>query len=154
MTGCHTNTANAPLSACYEVPGKTLPIQADLSWNPLPLISLCTAAFSCLDVRPKLVVSTPSLITQESVSVQPKRVVSTRSFITQDPTNCPWPLMTYIGGPASGKNSPQCLWAGMHPRANRSHQSGLPDYQATYRTRNGASPFRVGKAPHYPVFSK
>ena len=36
MTGCHTNTATAPLSACHEAPEKTLPIQADLSWSPLP----------------------------------------------------------------------------------------------------------------------
>jgi len=35
MTGCHTNTATAPLSACHEVPEKMLPIQADLSWSPL-----------------------------------------------------------------------------------------------------------------------
>jgi len=46
MTDCHTNTETAPLSACHEAPGKTLPIQADLSWSPLPLIPLCTAAFS------------------------------------------------------------------------------------------------------------
>jgi len=46
MTDCHTNTATAPLSAYHEAPGKTLPIQADLSWSPLPFISLCTAAFS------------------------------------------------------------------------------------------------------------
>ena len=46
MTGCHTNTATAPLSACHEAPVKTLPIQADLSWSPLLLVPLCTAAFS------------------------------------------------------------------------------------------------------------
>jgi len=46
MTGCHTNTATALLSACHEVPEKTLPIQADLSWSPLPHVSLCTAADS------------------------------------------------------------------------------------------------------------
>ena len=45
MTGCHTNTATAPLSACHEVPNKTLPIQADLSWSPLPHVPLCAAAF-------------------------------------------------------------------------------------------------------------
>ena len=45
MTGCHTNTATAPLSACLEAPVKTLPIQANLSWIPLPLVPLCTAAF-------------------------------------------------------------------------------------------------------------
>jgi len=28
-----------------------------------------------------------------------------------------------------GKNSLQCLWAGMHPRAKKSPQSSLPDYQ-------------------------
>ena len=43
MTDGHTNTATAPLSACHEVPEKTLPNQADLSWSPL---SLCTAVFS------------------------------------------------------------------------------------------------------------
>ena len=36
MTGCHTNTATAPLSACHEASVKTLPIQADLNWSPLP----------------------------------------------------------------------------------------------------------------------
>jgi len=45
MTGCHTNSATAPLSACHEAPEKTLPIQADLSWSPLPHVPLCTAAF-------------------------------------------------------------------------------------------------------------
>ena len=33
MTGCHTNTATAPLSACHEELSKTLPIQADLNWS-------------------------------------------------------------------------------------------------------------------------
>jgi len=46
MTGCHTNTATAPLSACHETPEKTLPIQADLSWSLLPHVPICTAAFS------------------------------------------------------------------------------------------------------------
>jgi len=46
MTGCHTNTAKALLSACHEAPVKTLPIQADLSWSPLPHVRLCTTAFS------------------------------------------------------------------------------------------------------------
>ena len=46
MTNWHTNTATAPLSACQEAPVKTLPIQADLSWSPLPLVPLCTALFS------------------------------------------------------------------------------------------------------------
>jgi len=46
MTGCHTNTATAPLSACHEAPEKTLPIQADLSWSSLFNVPLCTAAFS------------------------------------------------------------------------------------------------------------
>jgi len=48
MTCCHTNPATAPLSACHEVLVKTLPIQADLSCSPLPLVTfwLCTAAFS------------------------------------------------------------------------------------------------------------
>jgi len=45
MTGRHTNIATAPLSACHEAPVKTLPIQADLSWSPLPHVPLCTAAF-------------------------------------------------------------------------------------------------------------
>jgi len=45
MTGCHTNTATVPLSACHEAQVKTLPIQADLSWSPLPHVPLCTAAF-------------------------------------------------------------------------------------------------------------
>ena len=40
---CQTNTVTTPLSACHE---KTLPIQADLSWSPLPHVSLCTAASS------------------------------------------------------------------------------------------------------------
>jgi len=31
--------------------------------------------------------------------------------------------------PPVGKNSSQCLWAGMHPQANRSQQSDLPDYE-------------------------
>jgi len=44
-TDCHTNTATAPLSVCHEAPAKTLPIQADLSWGPLPLIPLWTAVF-------------------------------------------------------------------------------------------------------------
>ena len=37
-------------------------------------------------------------------------------------------------------NRSQSLWAGMHPRANRSQQSSLPSYQRTYRPRprNGA----------------
>ena len=30
----------------HEAPVKTLPIQADLSWSPLPHVALCTAAFS------------------------------------------------------------------------------------------------------------
>ena len=47
MTDCHTNTATAPLSVCHEAPVQTLPIQADLSWSPLPLVPLCTTAFSC-----------------------------------------------------------------------------------------------------------
>ena len=46
ITGRHTNTATAPLSACHEAPVKTLPIQADLSGSPLPHVPLCTAAFS------------------------------------------------------------------------------------------------------------
>ena len=46
MTGCHTNTATALLSACHGAPVKTLPIQANLSWSPLPVVLLCTAAFS------------------------------------------------------------------------------------------------------------
>jgi len=46
MTGCHTNTATAPLSACHKAPVKTLPIHADLSWSPLPHIPFCAAAFS------------------------------------------------------------------------------------------------------------
>jgi len=48
MTGCHTNTATSPLSACHEaaVWVKILPIQADLSWSTLPHVPLCTAAFS------------------------------------------------------------------------------------------------------------
>jgi len=45
MTGCHTQTATAPLSACHETPEKTLPIQADLCWSPLPHLPLCTTAF-------------------------------------------------------------------------------------------------------------
>ena len=44
-TGCHTNTASAPLSAYHEALVKTLPIQADLSWSSPPLTPLCTAAF-------------------------------------------------------------------------------------------------------------
>jgi len=46
MTGCHTNTATAPLSACHEALVKTLPIQADLSWSPLPLVPLWNCCFS------------------------------------------------------------------------------------------------------------
>ena len=46
MTGCHTNTATAPLLACHEAPEKTLPIQADLSWSPFPHVPICTATFS------------------------------------------------------------------------------------------------------------
>ena len=42
----HTNTATAPLSAFREAPEKTLLIQANLSWSHLPLVPLCTAAFS------------------------------------------------------------------------------------------------------------
>ena len=38
-------TATAPLSVCHEALVKTLPIQADLSWSPLPLVPLCNAAF-------------------------------------------------------------------------------------------------------------
>ena len=43
-SGAPTNN----LSACHEAPGKMLPIQTDLSWpgSPLPLVPLCTAAFS------------------------------------------------------------------------------------------------------------
>ena len=43
MTGCHTNTTIAPLSACHKAQVKMLPILADLSWSPLPHVSLCTA---------------------------------------------------------------------------------------------------------------
>jgi len=46
MIGCHTNIATAPLSESHEAAVKTLPIQADLSWSPLPLVPLCTDAFS------------------------------------------------------------------------------------------------------------
>jgi len=46
MTGCHTNTATAPLSACHEAPVTMLPIQADLSWSPLTHVPLCTVACS------------------------------------------------------------------------------------------------------------
>jgi len=46
MTGCHTNTATALLSACHEAQAKMLPIEADLSCSPLPHVPLCTAAFS------------------------------------------------------------------------------------------------------------
>ena len=46
MTGCHTNTATAPLSACHEAPVKMLPIQADVSLSPLSHVPFCTAAFS------------------------------------------------------------------------------------------------------------
>jgi len=46
MTDCHTNTAMAPLSACHKAPKSKLPIQADLSWSPLPLVPLCNATFS------------------------------------------------------------------------------------------------------------
>jgi len=35
---------------------------------------------------------------------------------------------TYIGRPAVGENSSQCLWAGKHPWANRSQQSSLLKY--------------------------
>ena len=45
MIGCHTNTATAPLSACYEVPEKMLPIQADLSWSLLPHVPLALLLF-------------------------------------------------------------------------------------------------------------
>jgi len=38
MTGCHTNTAAACLSACHEAPVKTLSIQANLSWSPRPTL--------------------------------------------------------------------------------------------------------------------
>jgi len=48
ITGCHTNTATAPLSGCHEALVKTLPIQANLSLSPLPLVPVCTAAFSFL----------------------------------------------------------------------------------------------------------
>jgi len=40
MTDCNTNTATAPLSACHEAQVKTLPIQSNLSWSPLPLVPL------------------------------------------------------------------------------------------------------------------
>ena len=45
-TDWHTNTALAPLSAFNKALAKTLPIQADLNWSPLPLVPLCTAIFS------------------------------------------------------------------------------------------------------------
>jgi len=48
MTGCHTNTATAPQSACHEALVKTLLIQANLSWSPPPLVLLCTIDFTCL----------------------------------------------------------------------------------------------------------
>jgi len=54
MIGCHTNIATAPLSESHEAAVKTLPIQADLSWSPLPLVPLCTDAFS---VSSQLIVS-------------------------------------------------------------------------------------------------
>ena len=38
----------------------------------------------------------------------------------------PDPVDQSYGQPA-GKNSSQCLWVGMHPRANRSQKSSLPD---------------------------
>ena len=34
--------------------------------------------------------------------------------------------------PLVGKQNSQCLWASMHPRANRSKQSSLPNYQETW----------------------
>jgi len=46
MTGCHTHTGTAPLSAWHEAPETTLPIQANFSWSLLPHVSLCTAAFA------------------------------------------------------------------------------------------------------------
>jgi len=44
-TGCHTNTASAPLSACHEALVKTMPIQTNLSLSPSLVVPLCIAAF-------------------------------------------------------------------------------------------------------------
>jgi len=57
--------------------------------------------------------------------------VMRNQFIAQDPTICPGPLPTwFMADPLGheGKNNLQFLWAGMHPRANMSQQSSLPDY--------------------------
>ena len=64
-----------------------------------------------------------------------KRMVSIR-LITQDPRHCRGPLPTYNCRPATGlcpvtKNSAQCLWVGMHPRANRTQPSSLANYQGS-----------------------
>jgi len=47
-TGFHTNTATAHLPASHEVLVKTILIQADLIWSPLPLVPLCIVQFSSI----------------------------------------------------------------------------------------------------------
>jgi len=48
-----------------------------------------------------------------------------------------------------GNSSSQCLWAGMHPRANEFQQSSLPDYQRMYRPAQWRPPRGDGKAPRH-----
>ena len=50
-----------------------------------------------------------------------------------------------------GNNSSHFLWTDMHPQANRSKQSILPNYQRTLRPSYWYTPpARVGKEPHVP----
>jgi len=61
---------------------------------------------------------------------------------------CLFPVFHPLANPL-GNNSPQCLCAGMHPRANfgSTQLSSLPDYQGTYAQCNGA--FQLGYVRHH-----